>query len=124
LILNLWKSVDLLLHDKLKRIEHKKTERPMCDIGLSRLAETFSLKVTVLTPVTWRLVPAILSTYRAASIKQSGCLLSEVIFFAGTDRGKIQRTIPKNGPFVLMAEPTGLEPATSDVTGTGRANLG
>jgi len=29
-----------------------KTERPMNDIGLSRLAETFSLKVTVLTPVT------------------------------------------------------------------------
>ncbi len=29
-----------------------KTERPMSDIGLSRLAETFSLKVTVLTPVT------------------------------------------------------------------------
>jgi hypothetical protein len=30
----------------------EKTERPMNDIGLSRLAETFSLKVTVLTPVT------------------------------------------------------------------------
>jgi hypothetical protein len=32
-----------------------KTERPMSDIGLSRLAETFSLEVTVLTPVTQRL---------------------------------------------------------------------
>jgi len=29
----------------------------MSDIGLSRLAETFSLEVTVLTPVTQRLWP-------------------------------------------------------------------
>jgi hypothetical protein len=61
--------------------EHK-TERPMSDIGLSRLAETFSLKVTVLTPVTAPVI-AILSTYPAASIKQNDCLLSEVIFIFG-----------------------------------------
>jgi hypothetical protein len=56
-----------------------KTERPMSDIGLSRLAETFSLKVTVLTPVT-DACGGILSTSRSASIKQNDCLLSEMIF--------------------------------------------
>ena len=66
-------------------------------IGLSRLAETFSLKVTVLTPVT-SACGGILSTSRSASIQQNDCLLSEVIFiFRRILSRKTQKTIPKNG---------------------------
>ena len=43
-----------ILQEALKRIGHKQPKGRCVDIGLSRLAETFSLEVTVLTPVTQR----------------------------------------------------------------------